>query len=58
MGLHIWTVLSHLQALVYKIYTKNTLRIVGSPTLKITEVKYKKYSIQYRIHVNWTTYVK
>jgi len=58
MGLHVSTQLSHLQALVYKIYTKNALRIVGSPTLTITEVKYKKYSIQYRIHVNGTTYVK
>ena len=42
MRLHVSTLLSHLQALVYQIYTKNALRIVGFPTLTITEVKYKK----------------
>ena len=49
MGLHVSTLLSHLQALVYKIYTKNALRIVGSPTLTITEVKYKniEYNTEY-----------
>ena len=58
MGLHVSALLSHLQALVYQIYTKNALRIVGSPTLTITNIKYKKYRLQYRLHVNQTTYVK
>ena len=35
MGLHVSTLLSHLQALVYQICTENALRIVGSPTLTI-----------------------
>ena len=35
-------VLNHLQALVFEIHTKNALRIVGSPTLTITEGNYKK----------------
>ena len=39
MGLHVSTLLSHLQALVYYSYTKNALRIVGSPTLTITKNK-------------------
>ena len=42
MGLHVSTVQSHLQALVYQIYTKNALRIVGSPTLTILYFRYCK----------------
>ena len=45
MGLHVSTLLSHLQALVYQIYTKNALRIVGSPTLTITKNKVQKIQI-------------
>ena len=44
MGLYVSTVLSHLQVLVYQIYTQDEVFTVGSPTLTITEVKYKKYS--------------
>ena len=49
MGLHVSTLLSHLQALVYSICTRNALRIVGSPTLTITN-KVQKHRLQYRLH--------
>ena len=57
LGLHVSIVLNHLQALVFYIHTKNALRIVGSPTLTITEAKYKN-SKQYRICVCGTIWVK
>jgi len=47
LGLHVSILLNHFQALVFQIYTKNALRIAGSPTLTITETKLQnQYTIQ------------
>jgi hypothetical protein len=55
LGLHVSILLNHLQALVFQIYTKNALRIVGSTTLIITDEKYKSNK-KYRVCVYGTIY--